>query len=232
MRAFGMSTMRYCGTSFVQVALASLLGSLAAFGLNAGVLAAGACIEGPNLAAQGRHWYYRVDRTNHRKCWFVMETGLKTHENAPLETASVPTSPPNSTLFSWFTSGSASAGMQRRILSAAPRGTVKVVRAVPNARPARSTLAGMQPSTTKERLPPATPRRTVKIVHGVPNERSRPAAPPEAKGTATVERNQPFPSRSSAEHAEQVNSPPPDQAAQDALFLEFLRWKELQKSVK
>jgi hypothetical protein len=31
---------------------------------------------------------------------------------------------------------------------------------------------------------------------------------------------------------EQVNSRPPDPAAQDALFLEFLRWKELQKSVK
>jgi hypothetical protein len=36
----------------------------------------------------------------------------------------------------------------------------------------------------------------------------------------------------SAQHAEQVNSQQPDQAAQDALFLEFLRWKELQKSAK
>jgi hypothetical protein len=31
---------------------------------------------------------------------------------------------------------------------------------------------------------------------------------------------------------EQVNARPLDPAAQDALFLEFLRWKELQKSVK
>ena len=68
-----MSAMRY-DTLFVRVALASLLGTLMAFGLNDAVLAAGTCIEGPNLnAGQGGHWYYRVDRINHRKCWYVME---------------------------------------------------------------------------------------------------------------------------------------------------------------
>jgi hypothetical protein len=72
----------------------------------------------------------------------------------------------------------------------------------------------------------------MKVVHAVPNERSRPALPPEAKSAATAELNQQPPSRSSAEHAEQVNPQPPDQTAQDALFLEFLRWNELQKSVK
>ena len=202
MHAFGMSTMRYCGTSFVRVALASLLGTLAAFGLNSAVLAAGACIEGPNLnAGKGRHWSYRVDRIKHRKCWYVMETGPKTHEDAPLESTPTPKSRRNLTLFSWFTSGSAS--------------------------------AGMQPSTTKEsRLPPATPRRTVKFVHAVATERSRPARPPEAKGAATAERNQQSPPRSSAENPEEVKSQPPDQGAQDALFLEFLRWNELRKSVK
>ena len=64
-------------TLYVRVALATLLGTLTAFGLNDAVVAAGACIEGPNLnAGQGGHWYYRVDRINHRKCWYVME--LKT----------------------------------------------------------------------------------------------------------------------------------------------------------
>jgi hypothetical protein len=72
----------------------------------------------------------------------------------------------------------------------------------------------------------------MKVVHAVPNERSRPARRPETKGVTTAERNQQSPSRSPAEHVEQVNSPPADQAAQDALFLEFLRWKDLQKSVK
>ena len=201
MHAFGMSTMRYCDTSFVRVALASLLATLAAFGLNGAALAAGACIEGPNHASKGRHFYYRVNRINHHKCWYVMETGPKTHEDAPLKATSSPKSRPNLTLFSWFTSGSASAGLQPSI-------------------------------TKKSRLPPATPRRTVKFVHAVATERSRLARPPEAKGAATAERNQQSPSRSSAEHPEQVKSQPPDQAAQEALFLEFLRWNELQKSVK
>ena len=194
-------------TSFLRVALASLLGTLTAFGLNGAVLAAGTCIEGPNLnAGQGRHWYYRVDRINHRKCWYATETGLKTHEDAPLEPTPPPTSPSNSTLFSWFTS-----------LGAGPPG---------------SASAGVQPSATREsRVPPAAPSEALKVVHAVPKERPRPARS-ETKGAATAERNQQSPSRLSAEHSEQVNSQPPDQAAQDALFLEFLRWKELQKSVK
>jgi hypothetical protein len=200
-----MSTTQY-DTSFVRVVLVSLLGTLTAFGLNGAVLAAGTCIEGPNLnAGQGRHWYYRVDRINHRKCWYVMEKGPKTHEDLPLEWS--PTSPPSFTLFSWFTS-----------LGAGLPG---------------SASAGMQPSTAEEsRVSPPALRGTLKVVHPVPSEPSRPARPPETKSAATAERNQQSPSRSSAELAEQVNSQPPDQAAQDALFLEFLRWNELQKSVK
>ncbi len=196
--------MRY-DTLFVRVALASLLGTLMAFGLNDAVLAAGTCIEGPNLnAGQGGHWYYRVDRINHRKCWYVMEAGLRTYEGLPLEPMPSPTSPSNLTLLSWFP-----------WLGAGLPG---------------SASAGMQPSSTPEaRVPSAAPRG--KVVHAVANERPRFARPPETKDVATAERNQPS-SRSSAQHAEQVNSQQPDQAAQDALFLEFLRWKELQKSSK
>jgi hypothetical protein len=203
-----MSGMQHCDTSFVRVVSASLLGALIALGLNGAVLAAGTCIEGPNLkAGQGGHWYYRVDRVNHRKCWYSTETGLKTNGGAPSEQTPSPTSTPNLILSSWFTS-----------LGAGPPGL---------------TSAGTQPSTTREsRVPPTAPREAVKVVHAVPKERSPPARRSETQGAATAERNQPSPSRSSLEHVEQVNSQPPDQAAQDALFLEFLRWKELQKSVK
>jgi len=198
-------TMQYYDTLFVRVALASLLGTLTAVGLNGAVRAAGTCMEEPNLnAGQGRHWYYRVDRINHRKCWYVMEIGLKTYLDPPLEPTPSPTSSPNLTLFSWFTS-----------LGAGLPG---------------SASSSMQPSTQSP-VPSAAPRGTMKVVHAVPNERSRPARPPETKGPAAAELNQQS-SRSSAGHAEQVNSQPPDQAAQDALFLEFLRWKELQKGLK
>jgi hypothetical protein len=203
-----MSTIQTYDSSFVRVVSASLFGTLTALVLNGAVLAAGTCIEGPNpKAGQGGHWYYWVDRVNHRKCWYVTETELKTHEGAPLEPTPSPTSTPNSTLSSWFTS-----------LGAGPPG---------------SASAGTQPSTPQEsHVPQTAPREALKVVHAVPKERPRPARRPETKGAATAERTQQSPSRSSAEHAEQVNTPPPDQAAQDALFLEFLRWKELQKSVK
>jgi hypothetical protein len=201
-----MSGMQHCNTPFIRVVSASLLGALIALCLNGAVPAAGTCIEGPNLkAGQVGHWYYRVDPVNHRKCWYVTATELKTQEGAPLEPTPSPTSTPNSTLSSWFTS-----------LGAGPPASAVV-----------------QPRTTREsRVPPTAPREAVKVVHAVPRERSRPTRRSETKGAATAQLNQQSPSRSSSEHAEQVNAPPPDQAARDALFLEFLRWKELQKSVK
>jgi hypothetical protein len=195
-----MSTMQYYDTSFVRVVSASLLGTLTVLGLNGAVLAAGTCIVGPKA---GGHWYYRVDRVNHRKCWYVTEAGLKTHG----EPTPSPTSTPNSTLSSWFTSLGAG--------------------------PPLPASAGGQPSTTREsRVSPAAASEALKVAHAVPKERPSPARRPETKGAATAERNQQSPSRLSAEHSEQVNSQPPEQAAQDALFLEFLRWKELQKSAK
>jgi hypothetical protein len=104
-----MNTMQYYNTSFVRIASANLLGILTALGLNGAVLAAGTCIEGPKA---GGHWDYRVDPVNHRKCWYVTGTGLKTQEGAPLQPS--PTSTPNSTLLSWFAS-----------LSTGPPGSVR-----------------------------------------------------------------------------------------------------------
>jgi hypothetical protein len=200
-----MNTMQYYNTSsIVRIVLANLLGILTALGLNGTVLAAGKCIEGPKA---GGRWDYRVDPVNHRKCWYVTETGLKTHEGAPLQPTPSPTSTPNSTLLSWFAS-----------LSTGPPGSVS---------------PGRQPSTTRESgVPPTAAGEALQVVHAVPKKRLRPARRFETKGATTAERNQQPPSRSSAEHAEQINTQPPDQAAQDALFLEFLRWKELQKSAK
>jgi hypothetical protein len=190
-------------TALVRIASSHLLGILTALGLNGTVLAAGNCIEG--LKAGG-HWDYRVDPVNHRKCWYVTAAGLKTHEGAPLQPTPSPTSTPNSTLLSWFAS-----------LSTGPPGSV----------------APGQPSTARASGVPLTaPGEALQVVHTVPKKRLRPARRFETKGATTAERDQQSPSRSSAEHAEQINAQPPDQAAQDALFLEFLRWKELQKSVK
>jgi len=37
---------------------------------------AGECHSAPNRqSSEGGHWYYRLDRTNHRKCWYVGPAG-------------------------------------------------------------------------------------------------------------------------------------------------------------
>src|SRR5579863_6309417 len=55
--------------------------------------ASDACASAPGAAAPaGQHWYYRVDRVNHRKCWFTHATTVLP-ENAAAEpqgTASIP----------------------------------------------------------------------------------------------------------------------------------------------
>ena len=41
------------------------------------------CVAVPNAAApQGQHWYYRVDRPHHRKCWYLHAVLLPLHRAA------------------------------------------------------------------------------------------------------------------------------------------------------
>ena len=41
------------------------------------------CLAGPNAQApQGSHWYYRLDRATHRKCWYVGTQRARTHRAA------------------------------------------------------------------------------------------------------------------------------------------------------
>ena len=41
------------------------------------------CLIAPNSSApQGRHWYYHLDRSNQRKCWYLRAPGLPEHQAA------------------------------------------------------------------------------------------------------------------------------------------------------
>jgi hypothetical protein len=47
--------------------------------------ATAACLTKPGAAApQGSHWYYRMDRTANRKCWFLAESARATKSAAPM----------------------------------------------------------------------------------------------------------------------------------------------------
>jgi hypothetical protein len=60
--------------------------------------AANDCLSGPkHEAPPGRHWYYRIDRPNNRKCWFVGEEGQhvsQTGSRQPLASPSPSALPP------------------------------------------------------------------------------------------------------------------------------------------
>jgi hypothetical protein len=53
-------------------------------------LAADECLSKPNAApGQGQHWYYRLDRANQRKCWYLGATGqnVRRDQDAPAPVA-------------------------------------------------------------------------------------------------------------------------------------------------
>ena len=55
------------------------------------------CLKAPNSAApQGSHWYYRLDRANQRKCWYLRAPGQPAQQAAAPATSAAPT-PSNST---------------------------------------------------------------------------------------------------------------------------------------
>jgi hypothetical protein len=46
------------------------------------------CLTAPNSSApQGTHWYYHVDRTNQRKCWYVRATSQPAQQGAAQATS-------------------------------------------------------------------------------------------------------------------------------------------------
>jgi hypothetical protein len=54
------------------------------------------CLEAPNSAApQGSHWFYRLDRTNQRKCWYLRAPGQPAQQAAAPATSTSAT-PSNS----------------------------------------------------------------------------------------------------------------------------------------
>jgi hypothetical protein len=78
-----------------QARLGSIMAAMFAAGSAAfvvGILPSGSaqaveeCVEAPNSAPpQGSHWYYRTDRANQRKCWYLGPQGKKLQESASQE---------------------------------------------------------------------------------------------------------------------------------------------------
>ncbi len=58
---------------------------------SAGKSAAADCSTRPGSSApQGTHWYYRVNRTDNRHCWYLSSAGLKVHSDTAASPRSTP----------------------------------------------------------------------------------------------------------------------------------------------
>lgn len=63
----------------------------------AGAAAAADCLTTPGSSASpNSHWYYRTDRTQQRKCWYLRGADGSPQDDAASTTGSVPTAAPNS----------------------------------------------------------------------------------------------------------------------------------------
>ncbi|NVN86587.1 MAG: hypothetical protein HXX15_10920 [Rhodopseudomonas sp.] len=71
-------TAKFVSIVFVGVAAGVVLPAITGFTAHA----AAECLAKPNAAApQGSHWYYRVDRSSKRNCWYVRAAGQPSAAN-------------------------------------------------------------------------------------------------------------------------------------------------------
>jgi hypothetical protein len=189
----------------VPAVSAGLLATVIALSTDCTTLAADDCLAQPNRPpAQGGHWYYRVDRINNRKCWYLVEPGTRMPQAEAPEPQPSPDTIPHQTFAGFFSS-----------LAAGFTGTT----------------AGTQSETTNSdaRIVQTTHPDDLKNDDAVRGKRPRIARPPGAEAALTPKQHRrPSPTRPLVEHADERAAPSLNQAERDTLFQEFLRWKQRQ----
>jgi hypothetical protein len=149
--------------------------------------AADDCLAGPNRqATPGAHWYYRIDRATHRRCWYLKQPATE----APAVAAPQP-----------GTAAAATPGPdnQRTIFST-------IFSALNGAPPPKTASAPSTEAGSAEAAAPAGPKRRI-ATHSV----SARAVPPKPRRDQAA--TEPDEAPTSAEH--------------EALFREFLSWRQM-----
>jgi hypothetical protein len=179
------------------------VGLLVMLGTNRAALAADDCLAGPNRPpAQGGHWYYRVDHASNRKCWYLVEPAARGPAAEAPEPQPASEAIPPPTFGSFFSA--LTAGFPGATAGAQPDPTTGDARITQTARPddPRNDATG--------------PGRSPRI-----------ARHPDAVAALVPKLHRPAHARPPAEHADQPAAPPA-QAERDALFQEFLKWRQRQ----
>lgn len=184
---------------------AFIVGTLAAaalLGLNTTATSAAECLENPDLrTAKPGHWYYRSDRTRHRRCWLFVpaELAADTQVSAP-PAATVA----DYSLQSWLSYFTADFSQP----PSPPPQQMQVLQTEPNTFPDRSGEATQTISPKPARL-----NKTVR------RERPQIAQPPVTTGAA-VRHDQPERSNDN-----QKQDLPLNEADREVLFQDFVKWQ-------
>jgi hypothetical protein len=184
--------------SWVPAACVGLLAAAILLGANRGARAGDDCLAGPNRApAPGGHWYYHLDRASNRKCWYVMEPQTR----SPTAQAAEP--------------------------QPAPDPVPQPPQATFGAFLSSLGFPGTQPNTAGDvRVAQPAPADDLKSDLAAPARRPRMMRYPDAEAARAAKPHRQAHARPPAEHADEGSAPPLSQAERDALFQEFLRWRE------
>jgi hypothetical protein len=180
--------------SCVKLAYAGLVATATVLGSNHAALADD-CLAGPNRPpAPGGHWYYHVDRSTDRKCWYLVEPAAR----APAAEVPAPSPVSEATPQPTFGSFFSSLGFAGSTPQPDTTGDARIVQFARPDNLRSDDNAGRQPRIVRHPVTEASlvqkPRRPAR------------ARPP-------------------AERADEPAASPA-QTERDALFQEFLKWRE------
>ena len=183
--------------SWVSVAV-SLIAATIELGTVGAAPAGDDCLAAPNRPpAPGGHWYYHLDRASNRKCWYVMEPETR--------------------------SSTAQAAQPQP----APDPVAQPPQATFGAFLSSLGFPGTQPNTAGDvRVAQPAPADDLKSDLAAPARRPRMMRHPDAEAAPAAKPHRPAHAQPPAEPADAGSAPPLNQAARDALFQEFLRWRE------
>jgi hypothetical protein len=186
--------------SSIKAACAGLLVAAVVLGTSQAARAADDCLTGPNRQpGPGGHWYFHLDRATDRKCWYLVEATAR----APtVETAQPQPAEPQPQPQPAFGSFFSSLGF-----------TGSTTQPDPNTGDPRI----MQPARPDDG----------RSDDGAPGRQSRIVRRQTAEASLAPKPRRPAPARPPAQHADDQAAPPKPEE-RDALFQEFLKWRQRQ----
>jgi hypothetical protein len=183
--------------SYVPALCVGLIAGAVTLAADYPALATDDCLASPNQQlAPGGHWYYHTDRATNRKCWYLGASGAQTPAAETPQPQPTVEATPQPTFGSFFS------------LMGLPPPATAPQSDTPNSAGRNGEAARSDDSRNVAAPAP------------------RPARRPDSQAALTPKPRRPPPARPPVGRADEQPASPSDQAERDALFQEFLRWKD------